>query len=113
MLRKSRKQLTIRFLQRTVLFLVCFSSSLFLFFLFGNMQGFLDATQTMLLQVLSASALATGLLSSVLILTALFFLALQKRRRYASTIVISFCCLLLSSTLAVVSRVILLMSGGF
>lgn len=112
MFRKSRKQLTIRFLQRTLLFLVSFSAGLFLFFLFGNGQGFLDVTQRMILVVLASSAAFATLLSLFMLILEIVFLALRRKKFYFATIAISLVCMALSSSFAIVARAILLLSAG-
>jgi hypothetical protein len=113
MLRKSRKQLTIRFLHRTVLFLVSFSTGLVLFFIFGNLQEFLDSTQSLILSVLSASTLITLILSLVLIITEIILFFVKKWKLYISMLSVSFFCLIYSSILAILSHTILILSRGF
>lgn len=112
MFRKSRKQLTIRFLQRTVLFFAVFSCSLFLFFVSGNMQHFLDDTQRLILGVLAASALVAVLLSVLLFFADLYFILMKKERQYALPMVVALLCMLFSFSLAFFSHVVILLSHG-
>jgi len=113
MLRKSRKQLTIRFLHRTVLFLVSFSTGLVLFFIFGNVQEFLDSTQSLILGVISATTLITFILSIVLIVTEIVLLCIKKWKLYISLLSVSIFCLIYSLILAILSHTILILSRGF
>lgn len=112
MFRKSRKQLTIRFLQRTLLFLVSFSAGLFLFFLFGNWQEFLDTTQRMILGTLSSSATLAAVLALFLLILEITLLALKRKKFFFETIAISIICILASSLFTLVAHTILLLSGG-
>jgi 4-hydroxybenzoate polyprenyltransferase len=113
MFRKSRKQLTIRFLQRTVLFLAVFSCSLFLFFVSGNMQHFLDDTQRLILGVLSASALVTVLLAAVLFFIELYLILVRKQRQYSKPLVVALLCMFCAFIFAFFSHVVILLSRGF
>ena len=113
MLRKSRKQLTIRFLHRTVLFLVSFSTGLFLFFIFGNVQEFLDSTQSLILEVLSGTSLVTLILSIALIVTEIVLLIVKKWKLYISLISVSFLCMIYSLLLSILSHTIIILSRGF
>lgn len=112
MFRKSRKQLTIRFLQRTLLFLVSFSAGLFLFFLYGNRQGFLDATQRMLLAVLASGSAIATLLALFMLILEIILLVLKRKKLYFGTIAVSLVCIAFSSAFAIIARSILLLSGG-
>ena len=112
MLRKSRKQLTIRFLHRTVLFLTTFSAGLALFFWFGNVQSFLDSTQKVILSALSVTSLLSLILSAVLFVIELVLL-IRKRSIYIPLMAGSFFCFLFCAVLAVLSRTIMLLSRGF
>lgn len=111
MLRKSRKQLTIRFLFRTVLFLVSLSTGLALFFFFGNIQNFMDATQALILSILSVSALMLVLVSLVLLVPG-FLLYMRHRRRHVFMILITILCLCSGILYASVSRLIIVLSRG-
>lgn len=113
MLRKSRKQLTIRFLHRTVLFLVSFSTGLVLFFIFGNLQEFLDSTQSLILEVLSVVSLVTLILSIALIVTEIVLFIVKKWKLYLSLISVSFFCLIYSLLLSILSHTIIILSRGF
>lgn len=112
MFRKSRKQLTIRFLQRTLLFLVSFSTGLFLFFLFGNRQEFLDTTQRMILVVLSSSSAFATLLALFMLILEIVLLAMKRKKFYFGTIAVSLISIVFSSAFAITARAILLVSGG-
>lgn len=112
MFRKSRKQLTIRFLHRTVLFLTCFSVCLAFLYGFGNGQSFLDETQMVILQVLSFLSLFASMIAGVLFLMELFFLVMQKRRLYLGLMGVSLVCALACGVLSAFARAIILFSRG-
>lgn len=82
---------------RGVVFFFLFSLLLFLLYLLGNFQEFLDSTQVLLIQLLKASLLAEVFIGLVYILS-VFFLR-RARRQYVKLILCSFsvvfCCLLL------------------
>jgi len=111
MFRKSRKQLTIRFLHRTTLFLSSLSLGLALFFGFGNAQHFLDSTQVLILSILSFTSLALVLVSSFLFIPAviLFF---KTRRRFAVLALIALFSGAIGLILAVLSQLVILLSRG-
>jgi hypothetical protein len=112
MLRKSRKQLTTRFLQRTVLFLVTFSFCLVLFFVFGNAQQFLETTQTLILRVLAGTSMLTVLLGTALVLVELLLFFFKKRGYYLVLASLAIACILTGILYVVLSRAIMLLSGG-
>ncbi len=112
MLRKSRKQLTTRFLHRAVLFFTAFSVCLALFFFFGNVQEFLDTTQRMILAVLSLASLITVLLAVILLVLELVLLIAQRKKLYLLLVAMCLVCLIVSAGLALASHAILLLSAG-
>lgn len=63
---------------RAVVFFFIFSLLLFMLYLLGNFQDFLDATQILLLQLLKASLLSEVFLG-VLYIVLVFFLRRQRR----------------------------------
>jgi hypothetical protein len=112
MYRKSRKQLTVRFLQRTVLFLTTYSAGLALFFLFGNAQDFLDSTQSLILSVLAGTALLTTILALVLSASMLVSFIGKRLKRSLIAFFLGFFCLALVLFLALGSRIIIILSRG-
>ena len=56
-----RKQVTIRFLHRTVLFLFTVLIALVALFVLGNIQNFLDSSQIIILRFLTASGILLSL----------------------------------------------------
>lgn len=107
-----RKTLTVRFLYRTVLSLTFFSVGLAVFFIFGNIQRFLDSTQVMIITILSFSATAT-VLATIPVIIPEFFLALTHRRhKYLQLLIVSLLCVVMTVGLAVLSRTILMLSRG-
>lgn len=120
MLRKRRKQLTIRFLYRTSLFLAAFTTGLALFFVFGNVQHFMDTTQTMILSILSAFALLLVLVTIILLIPEVSLFAQDRRRslfahsrrRHILMILMTVLCLFAGILYASVSRLIIVLSRG-
>jgi len=112
MLRKSRKQLTARFLHRTILFLTSFSIGLFFLFLFGNRQDFLNASLFVILQTLSACALVSSMLSGGLVALGLGIAIVRKRAHYIPLIGVSLFCFGISMGLTLISHFVLVLSVG-
>jgi hypothetical protein len=113
MLRKSRKQLTTRFLHRIILFLTSFSAGLSLFFFYGNAQGFLDSTQKMILVVLAGTSLLTVLLAIALILLEIIVLFVERKKIYLGLLAAGIFCLALSLLFTLGTHAIILLSQGF
>lgn len=112
MLRKSRKQLTTRFLHRTILFFTSFSVGLTLFFVFGNMQHFMDSTQSMILTVLSGTSLVTVLIALILlVLEGILFLKKMKKL-YLVMLFVTCLCLVFGVIVSILAHFILLLSRG-
>jgi hypothetical protein len=112
MLRKSRKQLTTRFLHRMVLFMTVLSAGMALFFYYGNAQEFLDSTQSMILWLMAKAALFTVLLSAILIVLELVFLFVERKKLYIALIAAGFLCLIVSFCVTLGSHVIILLAKG-
>ncbi len=112
MLRKSRKQLTTRFLHRTVLFSTSFSVGLVLFYLFGNIQEFLDSTQYLILAVLSGTALVSVMLSLTVILLEIALRITRRKRMHPLLLTAHFACLCIGIVLSLLSNTIVLLSRG-
>lgn len=110
--RKIRKTLTVRFLYRTVLSLTVFSVGLAVFFVFGNVQRFLDSTQIFIITVLSFTAIATVLATIPLIVPEFFLAITHRRQKYLQLLIVSIICVLTTAALAVISHTILLLSRG-
>lgn len=109
---KRRKQQTVRFLHRTLLFLVTLSYSLAVFFIFGNIQNFLDSTQLLILSLLDITALATALMAIPLIILELLFFFAKKRVVYLSLVVVAILGLVSGLLLSAGGHFILLLSDG-
>jgi len=112
MFRKSRKQLTTRFLHRTVLFSTSFSAGLVLFYLFGNIQEFMDSTQYLILAVLSGTALVTVMLSLTVIVLEIALRMAGRQRIHPFLLVSHLVCLCLGIALSLLSNTIVLLSRG-
>lgn len=87
---------------RTVVFFFIFSLLLFLLYILGNFQEFLDSTQIFLIQLLKVSLLAevfTGLLYLLII-----FL-LRRQRRFLGKVILC--------SLSIVASFVLLMAFSF
>ncbi len=112
MVRKSRKQLTIRFLHRATLFLTFFSFGLILLFFLGNGQDFLDTSQFIVLTVLSAASMLATLVSATSAVLELSVFIGGKRGPYLGMFTVSVLCLVFSLSAALISRGILLLAAG-
>jgi len=112
MLRKSRKQLTTRFLHRTVLFSTAFSAGLVLFYLFGNVQEFMDSTQFLLLAVLSGTALVTAMLSLTVLVLEIALRLAGRQRLHPVLVLVHLFCLLTGMALSFASNTIILLARG-
>lgn len=112
MVRKSRKQLTIRFLHRITLFLTFFSFGLILLFFFGNAQDFLDSSQFIVLSVLSASSILSTLVALTSAILELSACVRRRKRIYLAMFAVSVLCVLFSLSSALISRGILLAAAG-
>lgn len=108
----TQKQLTIRFLQRTVLFLFSFLIALFSLFILGNIQNFLDSSQLIILRFL----IGTGVLLFLFALFAFIFeiyhgIRLRSVYYFIRCVISGIACLFGLST-AIIAAVILLLSIG-
>lgn len=110
--RKSGKQLTVRFLHRTILFFSVFTLVLWLFFIFGNFQLFKNETLTALLHLIRLCGTATTILSTVVIVVELILFFMQRRRLYLMMVGVSLLCGILGLIHAVISSTIILLSNG-
>jgi hypothetical protein len=110
---QSRNPLTTRFLHRTVLFSTVFSAGLAFFYLFGNLQDFLDSTQILILSTVSASSIATVILSVFLVILELILFRVQKKKINYFMLFLTGVCLLAGIFLSLVSNSIILLSHGF
>ena len=111
-LKKSRKQQTVRFLHRSVLFFTFFSIGLFIFYVFGNIQYFIDSTQEMLLQFLSIVSVSLMVLSIVTFCTEIVFFIRMKTLFYLLLSLVSFFSFILGIVGSILSRSILILSQG-
>ena len=110
--RKSRKQQTVRFLYRSILFLAVFAIALFLFFYYGNTQSFLDSTQKMILFVLSHITVSLLFLSTITLILEVYLSVFQKMRFYLQLAVPTLFYFLIGAAGTFISRVILFLSSG-
>lgn len=113
MSRKSRKQQTVRFLHRSIVFLAAFALALFLFFYFGNIQYFLDSTQFMILFVLSYVSLSLILLSIIAFVMEMYLIIIKRKRVYGHLVVPAVVCLLIGLAGSLISRTLMFLSSGF
>ncbi|HOT63387.1 MAG TPA: hypothetical protein PLU93_11045 [Treponemataceae bacterium] len=112
MLRKSRKQLTIRFLHRTILFCASFSVALLAFFAFGNYQDFLDETQLVILRSMVLAGIATFLLSATMIITGVVVFVRERKRLYLRLMASGALFMFFGAALALLGAGIILLSDG-
>ena len=107
MIRKSQKQVTVRFLNRMLLFLTFFSLCMALFYVFGNMQSFLDETQYLILSILSVTSLSAVLIACILVIWEIFLFICKRWSIYLRMFFFTLVCLALSVFLVFISRIIL------
>lgn len=107
-----RQQLTIRFLHRTVLFLLSFLAALCAFFILGNIQNFLDSSQVIILKTVIAVGVLLAVLSAFTVLFEGLYVLYFRRKRYLGRLLISVSAGISGIVIAAVSAVILLLSDG-
>lgn len=112
-LRKSRKQQTVRFLHRSVLFLSFFVIGLFVFYILGNLQYFIDSTQYMVLRFLSVASIALVILSFITFCIEIILFFRMKARLYLFLSLVSFISFLLGTAGSFISVSIRILSRGF
>jgi len=113
--KKEKKTLLYRILDRTVLFLTLFLSSLIFFYILGNYQDFIDKNQNLILYIATITAIlliffsADGLIISVL----LFFRKNTARyRQHVFTFVLMALAFIYGFVLMFVTRIIDFLSEG-
>lgn len=109
---KNRKTLTVRFLYRAVLSLTAFSIGLTIFYIFGNIQQFLDTTQILIITILSFSTLATILAVIPLLIPEIILALTQRRKKFVHLLIVSLICLCVSLILAIMAHSLLILSRG-
>ena len=107
-----RKQVTIRFLHRTVLFLLTVLIALFALFILGNIQNFLDSSQIIILQFLIAGGILLFLLAVFAFLFEINYTIYLRKRYYLSHCIISIIACIFGLVMAIAASVILLLSTG-
>lgn len=107
-----RKQITIRFLNRTVLFLFFFVIALFSLFVLGNVQNFLDSSQKVILRSLLGAGGLLFVFSVFSFLFELYYIFHAKSARYLGHCIISAFACAVGLGIAVLAAVILLLSSG-
>ncbi len=109
---KSKKQITVRFLHRTMLFMTALSTGLLAFYYFGNIQQFLDETLQSLLRILSAISLCTCVLGLILFLAECSILFHRKKAIYLILGCIALFCVCYAGLITLFTRSVLLLSNG-
>jgi len=108
-----RKQFTIKFLHRTVLFfLFSFLIALFALFVLGNIQNFLDSSQLIILHFLIAAGILLFLFAIFAFIFEIFYLFHLRNTQYLLHCVISGIACIFGLVIAVLAAVILLLSTG-
>lgn len=107
-----RKQITIRFLHRTVLFLFSFVITLCALFVLGNVQNFLDSSQSMILRFLLGAGGLLCIFSIFAFLFELYYIFHQRTVRYLGHCIMSGIACIVGLGTAVLAAVILLLSSG-
>ena len=107
-----RKQLTIRFLHRTVLFVFSFLLALTVLFILGNIQNFLDSSQLIILKALIVIGVLLFLLAFFSLVIEAYYAIRAQRPYYLIHCIISGIAIIFGLVIAVVSFIILLLSAG-
>lgn len=107
-----RKQVTIRFLHRTVLFLFTVLIALFVLFVLGNIQNFLDSSQIIILRFLTASGILLFLFAVFAFLFEINYSIRLRKPYYLGRCLISVIACIFGLVTAIAAAVILLLSTG-
>ncbi|QSH91191.1 hypothetical protein C5N99_00820 [Treponema medium] len=107
-----RKQVTIRFLHRTVLFLFTVLIALFVLFVLGNIQNFLDSSQTIILQFLIADGILLFLIAVFALLFEINYSIYLRKPYYIGRCIISGIACIFGLAMAITASAILLLSNG-
>ena len=107
-----RKQVTIRFLHRTVLFLFTVLTALFVLFILGNIQNFLDSSQIIILQFLIAGGILLFLVAVFAFLLEINYTIYIRKPYYLGRCIISVIACIFGLVIAIIASVILLLSTG-
>ena len=107
-----RKQVTIRFLHRTVLFLFTVLIALFVLFVLGNIQNFLDSSQIIILQLLIVVGILLFLVAAFALLFELNYSIYLRKLHYVGRCIISGIACLLGLIIAILAAIILLLANG-
>ena len=107
-----RKQVTIRFLHRTVLFLFSFLIALCALFVLGNVQSFLDSSQLIILRFLIGTGSLLFILSLFSLLVELYYIFHLRSARYLGHCVLSGITCVAGLGAAILAATILLLSNG-
>lgn len=107
-----RKQVTIRFLHRTVLFLFTVLIALFVLFVLGNIQNFLDSSQIIILQFLLATGVLLFLCAVFAFLFEVNYTIYLRKLYYLGHCIISAIAGIFGLITAIAASVILLLSNG-
>ena len=107
-----RKHVTIRFLHRTVLFLFTVLIALFVLFVLGNIQNFLDSSQIIILQLLIVVGLLLFLVAACAVLFELNYSIYLRNLHYLGHCIISGIACIFGLIIAIIAAVILLLANG-
>ncbi|EFW36526.1 hypothetical protein DWQ65_00700 [Treponema phagedenis] len=106
------KQLTVRFLHRSVIYLTVLLISFLLFYFFGNFQGFLDESQLLLLRIISGCGLFLSLMCIFAFCFELYFYLRTKFKTYRRLSLISFFAFIFAVIISITGTVIIILSKG-
>lgn len=109
---KFRKQVTIRFLHRTVLFLFTVLIALFALFILGNVQNFLDSSQIIILRFLIGSGILLFLCAVFAFLFEIRSIIRSRKFYYLGHCIISVVACIFGLIIAIAAAVIMLLSNG-
>lgn len=107
-----KKRLFIRFLQRAVLFLFLFLIALFILFVVGNIQNFLDASQIIILRLQIGVGTLLFLLAGFSILFEIYYGIILRQKRFFIRFIMNSLAAAFGLIIAIISAIILLLSAG-
>ena len=107
-----RKHVTIRFLHRTVLFILTVLIALLVLFILGNIQNFLDSSQIIILQFLIGIGALLFLCAAFAFLFEINYTIHLRKLYYLGHCIISAIACIFGLITAIAASVILLLSNG-
>ena len=104
--------ITLRFLHKTVFFLFSFFIIVFLLFIIGNIQNFLDTTQLFILRIAAGTGGLLFFFAAFAAIFELYYIVQLRRKRYAGYCIINLIACATGLLGSVIATVILILSSG-